>query len=462
MNIIESIQHVVFGVWAVVLLGLVGYVTTGTVRFAVAPVAAKRHYPLMLWTRLRWHWLARNLNLCQVDKHGPSKSRAAFGPTIGKNVRIEKSKAKIRFPRVRWRADQYGIIARVRLIPGVGRKEFEAATAYLADYWKCSRVQVSSPRPGILVVRGLRRDPLADGLTLADIRRHDVALALFLGRDEWATDRWLPLSGIAGITVGGLPGYGKTSLILSWLMELFPLAFVQIVVIDGKGGGDYIGLKSRLMRLVDDDLFAALVVFRELRQELRHRQATVVSRLGVTNGWKAGPREDFSLLVVIVDECHTFFDLDGVKGDKTKYDLDGLPTKDGITKTEAVLEIRSIAADLVKKGRSVMMLSLWLTQKQTSDAIPTAIRDNCTVGLSFAVKTVDAAVAALGDAIRQYGAYCPTTLREQPTYIGVCTASISGDGDPFVRVRVPRVDESAADDLAEQTAHYRRDFAQAA
>lgn len=461
MNL-DAIPTVVTGLWAAVLLFLVGYVTTGVVRFAVAPVAAKRHYPVMLWTRLRWRWLARNLGLCQVDKHGPTKSRAAFGPTIGKAVRIEKPKTRVRFPRVRWRADQYGIIARVRLIPGVGRKDFESAAAHLANYWRCSRVQISQPKPGVLVVRGLRRDPLADGLTLDDIRRQDSALALFLGRDEWANDRWLPVSGIAGITVGGLPGYGKTSLILSWLMTLFPLAFAQFVVLDGKGGGDYIGLKSRLARLVDDDLFAALEVFRELRHELRHRQATVVSRLGVTNGWKVGPRENFPLLVVIVDECHTYFDLDGVKGDKNKYGLDGMPSKDGITKTDAVLEIRSIAGDLVKKGRSVMILSLWLTQKQTSDAIPTAIRDNCTVGLSFAVKTVDAAVAALGDAIRQYGAYCPTTLREQPTYIGVCTASLSGDGDPFVRLRVPRVADQAADDLAERTAMHRRDFAEAA
>ena len=54
-----------------------------------------------------------------------------------------------------------------------------------------------------------------------------------------------------------------------------------------------------------------------------------------------------------------------------------------------------MTAQLIKKGRSVLFLTILLTQKGTSDAIPTAIRDNAGLGFSFAVKTKDAAVAGL-------------------------------------------------------------------
>jgi S-DNA-T family DNA segregation ATPase FtsK/SpoIIIE len=41
-----------------------------------------------------------------------------------------------------------------------------------------------------------------------------------------------------------------------------------------------------------------------------------------------------------------------------------------------------------------------LTQRATGDAIPTRIRDNCQVAISFATRTLDGAVAALGEEIR--------------------------------------------------------------
>jgi S-DNA-T family DNA segregation ATPase FtsK/SpoIIIE len=53
------------------------------------------------------------------------------------------------------------VAATVRTVPGVGRKEAERAAPHLANYWRCVRVQVSQPAPGRLLLRGLRRDPLA-------------------------------------------------------------------------------------------------------------------------------------------------------------------------------------------------------------------------------------------------------------------------------------------------------------
>ena len=88
---------------------------------------------------------------------------------------------------------------------------------------------------------------------------------------------------------------------------------------------------------------------------------------------------------MVVDECHTFFDLDRGKGTSAEAkEIDG-----------QIRACRNLTGQLVKKGGSVMVMVLLLTQKQSGDAIPTAIRDNCGFGLSFAVRNKDAAACAL-------------------------------------------------------------------
>lgn len=433
--------------WASVsVLGL--RIIAGVVRFAVAPWPAKRNYPRAIWASLRWRWLARNLSLAYVDPHQKTKTRAAFGPAVGKNVRIEKTKrTKVRYPRARFRADPYGLVVKVKTIPKVSRKELEDNAEHLANYWRCHRVQVSQPKPGRLIVRGLRTDPLAVrfGVEGAPAGTYTAPHPFrpYLGRDEWAEHRHVDLSGITGVTIGGLPGYGKTSLILSWLVQLAASGAVQFVIIDGKGGGDYAEWERRAWLSCGDELENAAAILEDVHALMRSRLARVVQDTGHRNAWHTGPTPEYPLIVVIVDECHTFFDLEAVKGDRDAE--------------KHVRTCRAMSAQLVKKGRSVLFLSIFITQKQTGDAIPTAIRDNCALGFSFAVKTRDAAVAALGEGIREYPSYCPTGLQERPDYIGVATASLPTGQDPFVRLRVPEISEAAADQRARETAQLRRD-----
>ena len=140
----------------------------GLVLIVPAPAAVKRNYLPALWATIRWHWLTRNLGLAHVDPHAKVKFRGAIGPSIGRNVRIEKPKAKILYPRAVIRPDAFGIVARVKTVPKVGRAEFEAAAPFIADYWRCVRVQVSQPKPGRLIVRGLRVDPLGGRFGIED------------------------------------------------------------------------------------------------------------------------------------------------------------------------------------------------------------------------------------------------------------------------------------------------------
>lgn len=265
---------------------------------------------------------------------------------------------------------------------------------------------------------------------------------LWLGRDEWGRDRYLDLSGITGVTVGGLPRYGKTSLVNGCLIQLAPSPAVQFAFLDGKGSSDYEDWAPRAWLVCGDNIDQALKVLEQLHALMQDRQAQVRTYLGVKNGWHVGPSAGWPLIIVVIDECHSFFDegLAETTAGKQKY-----------------RRAATLVMQLVKQSGSVMMTTFCLTQKQTGDAIPTKIRDVCTVGISFATKTRDAAVAALGEAIRDYPSMCPTTLQERPKYIGCCTAALVDTNEAFTRLRAPYSPEDDSTRVAAATAHLRRD-----
>lgn len=436
---------------AVVILAVVvlAYPVYAAVRFALLPSAAKRNYPAALWARFRWRWLCANLSLSYLDKHKKASHPVPFGTSAPVNPKASQPVVvKLRFPRARIRADVFGLVAKVKTIPGVGRAEFEANAVHIANAWGCHRAQVHQDRPGRVTIRGLRTDPLLVPFPVEDAPAEvygstsaQPVLRLYAGRDEWGTDRWITLPGMTGITIGGLPGYGKTSLSNSWLCQLAPSPAVQFVFIDGKGGGDYSPWADRAWIYTGDELPAAAAALEDVHALMRTR-LRLAEQTGERNWWRTGPTEARPLIVTVIDECHTFFDLDAVKSDR---------------EAEAqVRACRSLTGQLVRKGRSVMFLTILITQKQTGDAIPTAIRDNCRVGVSFATRTKEASVAALGEHIRQYASYDPVTLQD-PAYTGVCTASLRTGHDPFVRLRVPEITEEAAEERARQSQDAYRD-----
>jgi S-DNA-T family DNA segregation ATPase FtsK/SpoIIIE len=193
-----------------------------------------------------------------------------------------------------------------------------------------------------------------------------------------------------------------------------------------------------------DDHERAEEILDALCDHMAERGRVIRAALGVKNGWHVGPSPEWPLIVTIMDECHTFFDDKQFTGTGSKIEKD------------RVIRLQSKAAQLVKASGSVMMLTIFVTQKQTGDAIPTRIRDNCTVGMSFAVRTRDAAVAGLGEGIRDAPSLCPTQLRERPTYIGVATASLP-DSTDFIRLRFPHVPEAVSDERALLTTSLRVD-----
>ncbi|GAT85230.1 cell division protein FtsK [Streptomyces sp. F-3] len=394
--------------------------------------------------RVRWGWvrLARMAGLTVTDK------------TPGLLAQITAQKdgpapaPRVLTPKIKVKPDRFGVIVRARTLPRVGLEEYQKAARFLADAWRCTRVSVLPDGPGRVVIRGVRSDPLTTPTEHRPTGRPPEDVARWeLGVDEYAAPVCVSLANVPGVTVAGTPGAGKTSAVNKFVCDLAPSAAVQIVGFDGKvsraSEGDYADLVKRMFAFCGDDLDEANALFKRLVALRRRRSSVIRDVLGVKNMWHVGPSPEWPFTVVLVDEAHTFFR--EYKG------------SDAETKRLAALTVENarLVEDLVKKGRSVGILTILISQKTTGDAIPTFVRDVCPVGLSFAQKTVEAAVAALGDDIRNWPDASPVTLQD-PAYVGVAVMAMQGRPG-FTRIRTPYVSDADAARIAEATSHLTAD-----
>jgi S-DNA-T family DNA segregation ATPase FtsK/SpoIIIE len=422
------------------------------VRFVRLSLAAKRNYPAVLWYRWRWRRLALSMGLAHFDHYHKPVSVGAWLVSMlpfrtsvkirGEDVTVKR----LRWPRASFRADEYGLRVRVRCVPRAGRAEFEKVAPWIADAWRCHRVQIAQPDPGRLMLRGLRCDPLAEpfpmeaapsGVYAAAAESCAAGQRIYLGRDEWGADRHIPLANVTSALVGGLPGVGKTTFANSLLCQLAPSRAVRLAIANGQGSSDFDVWRDRAYASVGDDRADAAELFEDVHAEMRGRFATVLERTGHRNAWRVGPTEAFPLYFLVVDEAQSFLDESMVKGDR---------------QAEAhVRTCRAMLGQLVRRGRSVMMFTLILAHKPTTDSVPSFISANAGIRLCFAVQTIDAAVSVLGETIRQYPTSSPVTL-QGPEGVGVLTAQLRTGADPYVRLRVPEISEEAAEVRARETA----------
>ncbi|MFK4184706.1 cell division protein FtsK [Streptomyces sparsogenes] len=413
------------------------------VRYVRADKMTRASIRQAIRVRRGWRRLAPMAGLSVTDKTPPAAVIVAPDGKV--------PKPRVLIPKIKVAADRYGVVVRAVCLPKVSLAEFQRAAPYLADAWRCTRVSVLPDKPGHLLIRGVRVDPLIVPTEHIPSGEVPEELALWrLGLDEYAQAVSVSLSDVPGVTVAGLPGFGKTSLINKFICDTAPSDAIQYAVADGKvtssHEGDYADLAQRMFAFVGDDLEEANVLFKRLVKLRRDRSASIRTVLGVKNVWHVGPSAGWPLTVLIVDEAHTYF-----------RDHKG---SDPQTKKLAALAADNarLVEDLVKKGRSVGILVIIATQKATGDAIPTFIRDVCPVGLSFAQKTAEAAVVALGEDIRNWPDANPTALQD-PAYVGV--ASMAHQGRPgFTRIRTPYVADDDAARIAADTAHLTRDPAE--
>ena len=91
----------------------------------------------------------------------------------------------------------------------------------------------------------------------------------------------------------------------------------------------------------------------------------------MTDAWHLGPSPTWPLVVVVIDEAHTFFhERKGTSPEVKAHNA-------------LVAELSRLVEELIRKGRNVAIQVMLLTQRATGDAIPTRIRDNCQVAISL-------------------------------------------------------------------------------
>jgi DNA segregation ATPase FtsK/SpoIIIE, S-DNA-T family len=349
-----------------------------------------------------------------------------------------------RFPAAEFVADDQGVTATVSAIAGAGLADYQKAAGYLADTWGCVSVRAEQQAPGLIRLRGLHHDPLTAPARVDLPGAAPASLeSWWLGWAEDSAPVHVRLAEVSGIVVAGLAGFGKTMLVAHLLGQLAPSPAVQFVLVDGKGGPDYDRLVSRAWLSAKDDLDRVRDTLRQVHRLMVDRQASVGQVLGVTDAWQLGPSPPWPLVLVIVDEAHTFF-----------HERKG--TSPEVKAHNAVVaELSRLVEELIRKGRNVAIQVMLLTQRATGDAIPTRIRDNCQVAISFATRTIDGAVAALGEEIRQHPDASPVLLND-PAYVGVAVTSLPGRPG-FHRVRTPQVDHHQVAAIIRTTAGLRTD-----
>ena len=197
---------------------------------------------------------------------------------------------------------------------------------------------------------------------------------------------------MAGMVIGGLSGSGKSAGLFTSFVKMVKTGLVDVTIIDGKGGSgewrhfDKVGTLIPLKR----DMETGGRNFEEIADYMDRMVTEGYQRLdelgelkdGESNFWKSSITPDTPFKVIVIDECQLIF------GTKPKNKEE----------REAIERIEDAVGEIVKVFRQAGYCVILATQKPTSDTIPTHIRDNCGLALSFRVSKTVSEMATLGDA----------------------------------------------------------------
>lgn len=339
-------------------------------------------------------------------------------------------------------------LAGVELTPLGPAARFVNPPGMTAADWDVSRVssavgfqvEVSPVSASSVLVTARTRDPFKDA---AKSSGGSLAAGIPCGVQEDGSPLLASFANQSGAVVGGVPGSGKSAGATSIIAQLCADPAAQFVVIDGKGGSDwaFIAPRAALLNTDDENLEAVKAQLLAVTGLMRWRLQTQKERRGASNFWHAGATADDPFVLVVIDECQTFFD-----------------PKEHMTKAAKELsqELAALTVNLVKKGRSAGIFVMSITQKPTSDSIPSALSANCGVKWACRVETRAAEESILGARPDDTpDSASPTLIPE--TRPGGVTVKRGGE---WVRARFSYTPEGEAAAIAERYASLRIPFEQ--
>ncbi len=249
------------------------------------------------------------------------------------------------------------------------------------------RTQIEALPGGGIRAKFFQDDPLDEAQTReTPATLSPEKMKVICAVDSDGNDVGIQFGDSSGMVVGGIPGSGKTAGITSFLLPLALSEYVDLSVIDGKGGEDWTAYGPRCSTYVrgDEDLDPIVEFLESFHGEMLERLESQKQALGTSNFWNATPDvrleagEKFKLLVI--DECQGIFETGG----RSKEEKEKLG------------QILRYCSAVVKRGRSAGFFIIFCTQKPTSESLPTAIRDNAGLRIAFRLTTTAAEQAVLG------------------------------------------------------------------
>lgn len=319
--------------------------------------------------RIRWGWkrLAPMLDLAVKDST----------LTVLQQLSPQDLPAKPRVlaPRLHTQADPFGVTVTADALPQVGLSAWQDANEGLCDAWGMRRIRISQPKPGVIVARGFRREPLEavirspllgpDGSPICRPGQFASTDDVLLGWDEDGTPIVLNLAHSAHALVAGLTRSGKSITVNTLLAYASLMRDVRLIVIDPNLGA--VAPWWRTAYKVSDAIHPdePTEILRWVREEMHRRERLFWSG-------RTDRITDFSpelpLLLVVIDEVANY----------TRY-----PDRKARERFEA--ELLAIASQGAKFG-----IRLWLlTQKPSADVLTTAVRTNLSARICHRVDTVE-------------------------------------------------------------------------
>lgn len=312
----------------------------------------------------------------------------------------------------RYRRTAYGFDLHLKLPTGAKPADIEDRADQIAWGLNALRIKPEVIRPGRMLVRCYRRDPLID-LRQSDIAAdRKVAGRVDIAVTESGTPLTLDLDRTPHLLIGGTTGAGKSNAI-NILIDRLRSSGADVVAID-LGEVDMACWAEVGMR-VETEFEPSVGLLEELVAEMRERVQKVRLHRKTQMADLATPVRS-PRKVVVVDEAQMLLH---PGRDKDSRDL--------AARAELAL------FQLLSKSRKAGMSIILSTQRPGTDVIPSRLRDLCSVRIALRTETRDATDIILGSGSASLGAESHRIPANLP---GVAIVRV--DGSEFTRARFPQ------------------------